>query len=100
LQMDRPSELSADRGQHCSHIISLPSAALEKEAPTMHYLVSADTTASDAFLSAVRKIGGKSFHPSCWFVFWTGTADSLALQLRNLGCGSIVVCRADEWSYR
>jgi hypothetical protein len=66
----------------------------------MHYLISADISASDALLSAVRKIGGKPFHSSYWLVYWTGTADSLALKLRNIGCGRVVVCRAEDWSYR
>jgi len=40
----------------------------------MHYLISADISASDALLSAVPKIGGKPFHSSYWLVYWTGTA--------------------------
>ena len=66
----------------------------------MHYLISADTSASDTFLSAVREIGGQPLHRSCWLVYWNGTADSLALKLRNIGCGRVVVCRAEDWSYR
>ncbi len=66
----------------------------------MHYLISADMSASDTFLSAVPKIGGKPFHSSYWLVYWNGPPDSLALKLRNIGCGRVVVCRVEDWSYR
>jgi hypothetical protein len=61
----------------------------------MLYIISADS-ASDPLIAAILKLGGRLLHSFCWLIQWSGSADSLALKLRPITNGRLVVCRAEE----
>jgi hypothetical protein len=66
----------------------------------MLFIVIAEPLSALSLWYAVRELGGRLLC-SCWIVPWRGTADSLALKLRNAIRAMVVVCRLeDDWSYR
>ena len=65
------------------------------------YIIVIEFFWTDALITAVREIGGKPIHPSCWIAPWSGDADSLCSKLRRAVSGRVVVSRLDsDWSYR
>ena len=65
------------------------------------YVIAGEPSSADDLITAVREIGGKPIHPSCWIAPWSGDADSLCSKLRRTVSGRVVVSRLDsDWSYR